>query len=352
MKNAISKMQVTLKDIANMTGYTVNTVSRALKDKTDISAETRIYIQECAQKLGYINNSIAGALRSGSTKTIAIILGDISNPHFALMVKEIDSVARRYKYSSIIFNTDEEPEREKDALYIALGKKVDGVIICPTQRSNANIELLNKARVPFVLMGRNYDNIESDSVVCDDVKGGFLATKYLIELGHKNILFLNGDTYISSAKNRLIGYKNALENCSIKYNVALVHTIPVTQVESLSAIMGSLEPGVRFSAVFAFSDLIAWEAIYSLNKMGYKVPGDISVVGFDNIQSKFYFYTPLTTIGVEGPKMSERAFEILREKMEHENDKCVKEVLDVSLFIRDSTQNNGSQRNNEDSNTI
>ena len=194
---------VRLKEIAIRTGFTINTVSRALKSKDDISPKTQKLIQDVAKEIGYINNSIAGALRSGFTKIIAVVLGDISNPHFAIMAKEIECAASRFQYATIIINTNENESIEKQALYSALSKKVDGIILCPCQKSNDNIAFLKKTGTPFVLIGRRVRDPHVDYAIADDTKGGYLATQHLINRGHKNILLLNGPKYISSARERV-----------------------------------------------------------------------------------------------------------------------------------------------------
>jgi LacI family transcriptional regulator len=331
-------MKVTMKDIAKETGFTINTVSRALKDKDDISEATRKLIKETAKNMGYISNTIAGALRSGVTKSIAVILGDISNPHFSIMVKEIEKAARNHNYSTFIINTDENCDLEAEAINSALGKQVDGIIICPTQKSTENIEFLQKTRVPFVLIGRYFKELQTDYVICNDVNGGYLATKHLIEKGHQNIMFLNGPSYISSAFERHEGYKKALSESGIQYDSALVHEMSITSGESKRMVRKILEGGVKFTAVFAFSDMIAWETIYILNKAGFKVPQDIAVIGFDNIQSKLSFPMPLTSISTSKSKMSRRAVDILLKRInKNKETDVINDVIDTKVVVREST---------------
>ena len=145
---------VTLKDIAAKTGYSVNTVSRALRDKDDIAAPTREMIQKTAQEMGHVSNTLAASLRLGYTNTIAVILGDISNPHFSIMMKEIEGYAWKAGYTSILFNTNENEELELAAIQSALNKNVDGIIICPAQKTPYNLTYLKESGVPFVLIGR------------------------------------------------------------------------------------------------------------------------------------------------------------------------------------------------------
>lgn len=181
---------VTLKDIAAKTGYSVNTVSRALRDKDDIAVETREMIQRTAREMGHVSNTLAASLRLGYTNTMAVILGDISNPHFSIMMKEIEGYAWKAGYTSILFNTNENEELELAAIQSALNKNVDGIIICPAQKTPDNLIYLKESGVPFVLIGRRDEAYSY--VVCNDELGGFQATKELLAAGHRDILLLHG----------------------------------------------------------------------------------------------------------------------------------------------------------------
>jgi LacI family transcriptional regulator len=338
MRKLINNSGVTLKDVAMKSGFAINTVSRALRDKEDISDETKRVIQSIAKEMGYISNTIAGSLRSGNTKTIAIILGDISNPHFGIMVKEVELIARKHYYNTFVINTDENYTVEEQSIYSALGKKVDGIILCPSQYDNKDIQLLKKIQIPFVLWGRHFEDEDSDYVICDDIKGGYLATQHLIEKGHKKILFLNGPGYISSAKERLAGYKKALAEKNIPFSKELVREVSVICGETQKTLTEVIDEGIEFSAIFAFSDMIAWEVIYALQKRKIGVPDDIGVIGFDNIQSRLFFPFPLTTISPSKGKMARKAMNILLKRMNGQaNDSFNHEIIEPSLVIRQST---------------
>jgi LacI family transcriptional regulator len=331
--------KVTLQDIAIKTGFTKNTVSRALRNKPEISEATRKLINDTAKEMGYITNTIAGALRSGVTRTIAIILGDISNPHFGIMAKEVEIAARRHFYNTFVLNTDEKYEVEEQAIYSALSKKVDGIILCPTQRKMEAIKVLKKNGIPFVLWGRYFEEEpETDYVICNDFRGGYLATQHLIERGHRDILCLTGPGYISSARERLAGYQKALQEQGIDYCPDLIRETSVTTGECRQVIQKLLEEKAKFTAIFAFSDMIAWEAIYTLNKHGISVPRDVEVIGFDNIQSRMYLPVPLTSVSPSKKRMSRRAVDILLKKMNSpEPGRYFHEVIDPGIVIREST---------------
>jgi len=307
---------VTLKDIAQATGFSANTVSRALADKPDISEETKAVIREKASEMGYIANALASFLRSGVSRNIAIIVGDIANPHFSVMVKEMQTMLQRKGYNSIIFNSEEKAAMERQAITLSLSQNVDGILLCPAPGGEENIRFLQEHGKPFVMLGRHFGKQNASFVVCDDVHGGYAATKHLLEHGHRNILFLNGPKGISSAEERQRGYRKALEEAGIPYRGELVQTIPVSvaggrQKEKVRNILASRE---ECTAILVFSDILAWQVVCILNEMGKRVPEDCSVAGFDNI--RYPYPLRLTSVTSSKTTMAKRSVEILLKKLE------------------------------------
>jgi LacI family transcriptional regulator len=305
----------TLKDIARVAGYSVNTISRALRDKDDIAPDTVKAIKNIAAKMGYINNAAAVSLRLGHTNVIAVILGDISNPHFSIMMKEIENRARSAGYGSFLMNTNEDPEMEREAIQAALNKNVDGIIICPSQHDDSNVRCLIETGIPFVQIGRHFDLPGAGYVICNDELGGYQATKYLLDKGHRDIAMLTGPSYISSARERQDGYRRALREQGVKYRPHMVQESSLTGCSG--AIEKMLKEKLEFTALFAFSDMLAWDAWTSLRKFGLRVPEDCSIIGFDNIQSRFSIPFRLTTIRSYKTRMSTAAVESLLLVMEN-----------------------------------
>ena len=335
MKRQIQKRTVTLKDIAEKTGYSVNTVSRALRGKDDISEATVDRIKQVAKEMGYINNTIASSLRLGYTNTIAVILGDISNPHFAIMTKEIENCARQHGYSAFLLNTNEDSENELRAIKTAINKNVDGIIICPVQKNEDNTKFLIASGVPFIQIGRKSTLPEVNYVVCDDVMGGYQATDYLLNMGHKRILFLNAPSYISSARERQEGYCKAYESHGLSYDPALIREISVAESDVSVVMEQTMKENQSFTAIFGFSDSVAWEAWTWLHKYGKRVPEDYSLIGFDHIQSKMAIPFQLTTIGSYKTKMSVMAVECLIRKMRPEK-KATEEDVQIDHQVIDT----------------
>lgn len=332
------KQTVTLKDVAEAVGYSVNTVSRALRGKDDIAKATRDRIKQTAIELGYINNAAASSLRLGYTNTIAVILGDISNPHFSIITKEVEERARKLGYATFLLSTNEDEDLEFNAIQLALNKNVDGIILCPAQKSRKNVDFLISTRVPFVLIGRHFDNVETDYVVCDDEMGGYQATKYLIEQGHRDILMLNGPSYISSSNERYAGYCRALSEYGIPIRTELVCESDVTCGRNGETLRKLDEAGIHYSAIFAFSDLLAWEAWTYQISSGRKVPENCSIVGFDHIQSRLTLPFNLASICSHKFRMSVAAVDLLVDQMKAEETPYQKRgiVIETELVEGDS----------------
>ena len=331
------KRRVKLIDIAAKTGFTVGTISKALQNKEGISQETRESILKAAKEIGYIANSQAGGLRSGSSKTIAIIVSDIANPLFAIKIKICVAELEKQGYRAIVMDTEESPEREEQAVISALNKNVDGVLLCPTQKSTAAIDLLKKNGMPFVLVGRYFADADTDYVICDDVHGGYLAGKHLAELGHRRVLVITADPEISCSRERLQGFKQAMEEAGIELDPQLIVQSRASGHDSARIIDEVLAQKLDFTAIFTFSDYIAWETIYALNSRGIKVPEDVSVMGFDDVQSHMCFPPPLTTIHYPKRTISMKSVELLLSRIRRDEEEHAHIVLGTHLVARETT---------------
>lgn len=325
----------TLKDIAAATGYSINTVSRALRGKEDIAPATRERIKAVAADMGHVSNMQASSLRLGYTNTIAVILGDISNPHFAIMMKEVETRARENGYSSFLINTNEDEELEFQAIQSAIRKNVDGIILCPTQKSPRNLRYLQRSGIPFVLMGRHSREPGMNYVICNDELGGYQATKALLDCGHRRILILHGPSYISSAQERLAGYRRAYAEAGLTVDERLVREVPVMAEGCRTPLEELDREGIQYTAIFAFSDIVGWSCWTYLREKGVSVPGDCSIVGFDHIQSRLCLPFSLTSISSYKGRMSVAALDLLIDDIKT-NTTGTSIIIDTDLALGDS----------------
>jgi LacI family transcriptional regulator len=325
--------RVTLKDVAEKTGFTINTVSRALKNKNDISEDTKKIIDKAAKTMGYVRDDAASSMRSGQTNTLAAIVGDIANPFFSTLVRDIEFNAKKAGFSVIIYNTDENSLQEEEAILSAYRKKVDGIIICPVQENTDNIKLLQKLSVPFILIARYYKDIKADAIHWDDVKAGELVAGYLLDRGHINILYVGGPLYISSGTDRLQGYKNAYKKRGLPVNEELIKIVDLKEGKTKDVLIQALKERIPFTAVMAHSDLMAYEIIYALKG---RFP-HIEVTGFDNIQEKLMIPLNFPTVGSKEDEAKLCAETLIDKICNKGARKTVLKVLDVVLKIQDNS---------------
>lgn len=328
----MKKRFVTIKDIAEEAGVSINTVSRALNNKPDVNQETKKKVLEIARRLGYIRNSDAVSFRKGATRTIGVVFEDSSNPFYAEVFKGIEVSARKYGYQVILMNTERDYINEIQAVDTLLQKRVDGIIISPTQFDSKDIEQLAKLNYPFVILGVHFEGDDLDEVYSNDFKGGYLATKHLLERGRRKILMLNGYMYKSVAQMRYRGHLEALRELGLQPH--LMVEIEEGYESAFNKIMELKD--ADFDAVFCFNDVFAIATLKALRLIGKRVPEDVAVVGYDDISYAEFVQPPLTTIRIDKFLEGIVAFEMLYEKVLGLRTEPKRVVLDVELVVRES----------------
>jgi LacI family transcriptional regulator len=332
--------RVTIKDIANVTGFSINTVSRALNSKPEIRTETKEKILETATRLGYRPNRLAQGLRLNKTATIGVIVTDVANPFFSALVKGVAKAARDLGYSIILQDTDEDYAGEEEAIQVMLSEQVDGLLITPVQNRKETIEKLAAARFPFVLLGRYFDDLETAYVVPNDYQGGFLATEHLLEQGHTRIAMVNGPLHISSARERFQGFSDALAQFTLPIERSLVVTGALTVEDGLDLSRPILKQAPRPSAIVCYSDFVAFGVMQAIREIGLSIPDDIAVIGFDDVRMASCLQVPLTTIRSPKEELGRQAMQVLARRLRGDQDAPVvqQQKLDVELVVRGSTQ--------------
>lgn len=306
----------TLQDIADRTGYTVNTVSRALKNKSDISAATREYIRQAADEMGYIRNQMASSLRSGQTKTLGVVVGGMSNPYYGVMADAIQDVAAEFGYSLFIFCSRDDPELELQVVETAISRQVDGILLFPCRGSGRTIERMKAAGVPYVLMARHFDSPEDNWVVCGEEEGAYLAAKHLIDAGHTRLGFLSSFDVVGSSEWRTHGFLRALEEHGLPRENGLLARRSGDE-EIRNQLNAWRQSGV--TGVFVFCDMEAWLAVSILQQQALSIPGDMAIIGFDNIQGILPIPAPICSVSYDIPAMARSGIDLLRRRIHHED---------------------------------
>ncbi len=329
---------VTIKDIAKRAEVSVATVSHVINKTRFVSDELQDKVKKIMEELDYHPNLMAGSLRTRKTKTIGLIVPDNSNLLFAALSRSIEQVSSSSSYNVMFCNSSYSFESELSCIRVLRSKRVDGLIIIPTTTNINHINQLIENKLPVVVLHHIIPGCKSDFVLVDNFKGAYDATIHLINLGHKHIGYIDRPVSLPHSLERLNGYKKALEEHNIKPDDNIIVSGGFNYKDGSEAMKKLLERKIDLTAVLAFNDTAAVGAIRTINDCGLKVPEDISIVGFDDIELCSFITPRLTTVHFPKHKMAEIAVNLLLKKIfDHTIKKSVKKVLPLRLVIREST---------------
>ncbi|MGB9780682.1 LacI family DNA-binding transcriptional regulator [Caldanaerobacter subterraneus] len=334
-------MAVTIKDIAKKAGVSITTVSRALNGYPDVSEETREKIKKIAEELNYTPNSIARGLVTNKTQTIGMIVSElikpgVYHPFFLEVLAGIKAGLKKDRYDLILFTVDPESQDATSYEKLCNDRKVEGAIVEGLRLSDPYIEEIKGTQIPTVLIDIPILTDKVGYVSSDNVQAAFEATSYLIKLGHKNIGFINGHKDAAVSFERLEGYKKALEKNDIPYREEYVIFADFTQEGGYNAFKTLIFEHPEITAIFHASDLMAMGSYRAAKDLGMRIPEDISLVGFDDIELASLITPALTTIRQDTFKMGYTAAKHLLAIIRGEKPQHI--VIPHKLVIRDSAR--------------
>lgn len=334
------KRQVTIKDIAGKLGISTSTVSRALKDHPDISLKTREAVQELAKLLGYKPNLIALNLKHSRTNTIGVLVPEVQHYFFSTILNGVEEVAYKSNFSVMVFQSNESYMREVLNTQTLLANRVDGVLASFSKNTHdfSHFQQLIDNEIPLVFFDRENKDLHADCVIVDDYSGAYNAVAHLINKGCKRIAFYSAPQHLGIGKNRLEGYKAALESNGIPYDPELVYSCD-TYEEAIKISRSVLKKQDRPDAVFSVNDLTAIGAMKTAKSLGLSIPDDIRFVGFENSRSSTICEPDLTTVDQFGFELGKKATELLLKRIKHDtfDYETENQVVKTSLIIRETT---------------
>jgi LacI family transcriptional regulator len=290
-------MAASIKDVAKEAGVSIATVSRVLNDVDVVNEETKKKVQEAIAKLGYRPNIVARSLKTQRTKTVGILIPDISSQFYPEIVRGTEDVANIYDYNIILCNSDSDLEKEKEYLRVLKEKMVDGVLYMSSSLEPEIVAIIKELELPTVLVETTDREKTFPSVTIDNREAGYDAVTYLINRGNKRIAYIGvHKDAVNAAAVRYFGYEDALKEHGIEINKDLIYFGEIKAKEGYEAINRILEKTSDIDAVFCASDELAMGAINALREKGLSIPGDVDVIGFDNIYTSSLFYPKLTTV--------------------------------------------------------
>lgn len=326
----------TIRDVARAAGVSPATVSRALNGSGYVSPETRQRVLDAAARLGFTPSYIARSLVRKATRTLGLLVPDITNPYFPAIARGVEDAAARAGYSVVLCNTDGDPDHEEDYIQFLRERQVDGLVLIASSPRAGELVARGDAP-PVVFVDRVPPGARADVVVVDNRRGMLEATRHLLALGHRRIGFVAGRVGSGTAEERLAGYLAALGEAGIAPDSRYIAPGDFTFQGGYQAARGLLSLPDRPTAVVAANDLMAVGVCRAALEAGLRIPRDLAVVGYDDIPMAELIHPPLTTVAQPTYQMGELAARLLMERLEgRAGPEPRRVVLEARLVVRES----------------
>lgn len=334
-------MTIKLKDLARIANVSEATVSLALNDSHLVKEETKIRVKNIAKEQCYTPNAIARGLAKKKSGTIGLVVPDIESAYYGKLVSCINEYLKQAGYGLVLAISNDKPEIEKKIIRNFVSGRVEGIIIVPVNEQNRDLEYiedLTKNDIPCIFVSSFYQGLKVPYVMVDLEDGMYKLVKYLLDLGHKNIIFLVGSSKVITTLLRLLGYKKAFkernleidENCFIECK-RLDYDNACEVAERL------IKSGKSVDAIVTINDMMALGVVNTLKKMGSSIPEKISVAGYDNMIFSSISYIPITTVSQDVDKMSRAAVDMIISGIKGPGEAIENVLIKPELIIRDST---------------
>ena len=317
MENAI-----TISDIAKVLGVSETTVSRALNNSSLVNEGTKNEIVRVAERLNYRPNLIAKSFVRRKTQSIGVIITNIANPFFAEVFKGIEKVAKQGGYHLLLGISEDDIEEEKRYVQDFLERRVDGILLVPVHKKYNDLEhiyALKREKVPFVLVSRNLEKIDTDWVMTDLRKGSYELVKYLVRLGHRRILFIVGPKEVTHSKYRIQGYRDGLKESKLNFDEELIFEGKLNTFEEGYNIGKEILADFckAFDAIITINDVVALGILRAAKELRVRIPEDFSLAGYDDVIFAAIAEIPLTTVAQPTMKIGEKSMEVLLERIKN-----------------------------------
>ena len=333
-------MRITMDEIAKLAGVSKATVSRVLNDsECGVGEQTRVRVKKIAEELGYSVEQTEKKKNVSFTRYIALILPDITNPFFADLAKSVEDSLRRKGYSLVLANTDFSEDNEAAQIRELMVKRLEGILLVPSGiRAREEHDLPRRYQIPMVLLDRKLEGISDiPGVYSNNEYASVISCEHLIRKGARDIVFISGPLNVSTSIERFEGYKAVLAQHSIPFRPEMCRHGSYTVESGYNAVLELERSGISYSAILAANDLMALGALKAVREFGYRVPEDVQIIGFDNIEFSQYCEPSLSTMQQPTFDMGAKAVELLTGIIE-KGDPVQPERLIPKLLMRKTTR--------------
>lgn len=326
----------TIKDVAREAGVSIATVSRVINHSPQASQAAVSAVTQAMAKLGYRPNAAAKALVCQNTNTVGVLVSDVSDPFFGLLIKAVDKVAQEYGKHTLIGNGYHEAHYERDAIELLINNRCDALVIHSKALSDEELIAYAEEVKSLVLINRFIEPLAGRCIALDNFKGAYLATEYLLRHGHQKIGFLGSNHNIEDAQERLRGYQAALADHGIELSHHYVDYGAPSSEGGEEAMTNLLMKSIEMTAVVVYNDNMAAGALSVAQENGIRVPDQLSVIGFDDGPMARYVYPKLTTIRYPIEMMAEKAARLALQLAKGENVSAELSCFSPTVVRRDS----------------
>lgn len=340
----MSRKTVTIRTVAEEAGVSVTTVSRVIRGHPDVSEDTRTHVQQVIAKLKYRPSAVARTLVSNHSNTLGLMVADIDNPYYSQLAKAVEAASYARGVRTILCNTADDPDRELSYLDELLARRVDGIIQASHWFDSPLIDAATESSVNVVAVNRPVAVEKGiDEVIMDNLEGARQATEHLIDLGHERIAHIAGPPMATNHPPRRAGYEKALTDHGLEIDQELIYSGPAERLTPAEAVDAFIDMPSPPTAIFAADDMFAMSALGRYLEQGFRVPEDVSIVGFDGIALGHLGMLSLTTVAQDIDYVGTRAVDILVERSEagkaqtDEDNEPIRETLAPQLIVRGST---------------
>ncbi|PQJ66714.1 HTH-type transcriptional repressor PurR [Photobacterium angustum] len=310
----------TIKDVARMAGVSTTTVSHVINKTRFVAEATQQKVLAAVDELNYAPSAVARSLKCNTTRTIGMLVTKSTNPFFAEVVHGVEEYCYGAGYTLILCNTEGNLEKQRDYLRMLSEKRVDGLLVMCSDLDQMLLDLLERKNdLPMVIMDWGPESPHTDNILDNAENGGYIATKHFIENGHKKIGCLSGQVDKSTCQERLKGFRKAMAEADLTVNDDWLLDGDFECESAVEAAQKFIAMEDRPTAIFCFNDIMAMALISTFEQAGLRVPDDISIIGYDNIDLAPYFAPPLTTIHQPKRRLGKKAIEILLERVKDKN---------------------------------
>ena len=331
-------MNATVRDVARKAGVSAMTVSRVINGAAGVRPETRRRVERAVTELDFVPNGVARGLMSSKSGTLGLIVPDISNPFFSILVRGAETVARRAGYRVLLCNSEGDLGLEKQYVQDMISHRVEGLLIAPVgDRSKVNLVPLERRKFPLVLVDRSVSGLDCDLVQADSVAGAKMLASHLVSVGHRRIAVIIEPDNVSTARERLQGFNAAMKAAGIKIPASLVIRTTADRAGGYGAMQQILGLEPRPSAVFAVNNMTALGAMQAIRERGLVVPEDIALVCFDDVEHLAVLSPFLTVVNQPTEMFGTLATQLLLDRIAGDAAGPARRVgLQAALLVRES----------------